>query len=438
MSIPEDYRAPALPIDKPRRTAVFRGRELASASAVSFLVGAATSALGLLCGVVAARRLGTDGRGKIAIVQIVVAASVVLGGLGLSDAIIYFAKSQSLNVRSLYLRFERLVCLGGAALTGAAMLVTAALWAVLGLHSMRTAVLYCLIVLPYAQMMLIGGALRASGRSAAWNVTRLVTTLTWLASLALPRSTTFSAVLQAHAALMTLAWLALRRLIVSSKVSQGAPTTSLVSKAALRYGAPSALIGLPVLLNGKVDQIVVAGMRSIDSAGVYAAAAGLAAGAFLFPQSVALILFPAVASGRIGTQAHTKRIVRVGMPLCLAVGVLYGVAGYVAWPHLFGGRFAAGRLPVITLSVAWALAGFNSILEETFRGFGRSRTPLVTQWVSAVSSLVLAAGLTRFFGLGGAAAGSLGGFAAGTLALLFTIRRHSHSTDVEPNEGVGA
>ena len=392
-------------------------------SVVCFAVGIAASAVGLASGVVAAARLGPDGRGQVALLQIVVAASIVLGGLGLPDAIIYFTKSQFLDVRSLYLRFERLVCLAGLVFSFTAICVTAVLWRALDLTGLRTVVPYCLIVLPQAQIILLIGALRAAGRGYAWNSVRFVAAVCWLVAVAVPGVTSVRAVLQVHAILITAAWLLLRRLVAGGRSSKASRVPRSTILAALRFGAPSALIGLPALLNGKVDQIVVAGARSIDAAGVYSAAAGLAAGAYLLPQSVALVLFPAVASGRLGGGAQTKRLIRIGLPLCVFVGTAYAVIGYVAWPHLFGARFAAGRLPAVTLSLAWSLAGFNTMLEETLRGLGRSRIPLLTQSISAVSTMLIAFELTRLWGIGGAALGSLAGFATGTFALLVSIRR---------------
>jgi O-antigen/teichoic acid export membrane protein len=404
-------------------------RGLISQSAASFATGVVVSALGLVSGIVAARSLGPTGRGSVAILQIVVATGAVLGGLGLPDAIIYFANRRSLSANELMAQLARTALVASAAIAALAAGATAAIWHLLRIKNAWPFAAYCLIIVPQVQLALAIGSLRAQGRAVAWNLVRLGMALTWLAAVAVRRGGV-SGVLEVHVGLTMLLYLAVRRSVTIGE-AQRSRQQSLSIREALHYGAPSALIGLPVLINSRVDQVIVAANASVGASGVYAAAAGLATGAFLMPQSVAMAIFPATAKGSLSSARSNGRFVRYAFACCILLSLAYGLACRFSWSLLFDSRYSAGRTVVLPLSVAWGIAGFNSIMEESLRGQGRSRVPLLSQIVCAGATIFFVLLLSRSGGIFGASIGSLIGFLFGTVLLVLIAR----SASVNPNAG---
>jgi O-antigen/teichoic acid export membrane protein len=368
-------------------------------TAVSNMIVALLVFLG---GVVLARALGPEGRGRVAAHLVGVAASFALGSLGVNYGAALaaarsggsspvFARIRTFGLLSLFatlvLEFaiEKLVvrvsdprelawALAGAASTQATSILlgwiqgcgSLRLWNGLRLVQLG---LYCPLL----------AALWAAGRLSVW---------TAVAAYTLPQIGTF---------LVSLAWIlpALRE--TGRADVSGREIWSFSSRVALSAGLYQ--------VNQRWDQLFLSLLHRNAGLGIYASAVTLAGIAVPLATGAAQATYAeGLRMGAAERRALTGRRIGVvvgGAAVCAAFLLAFG--GWLM-KLIYGPAFAAGALPLAILACGTVFLAGNFVAAESLRSAGDARRPMWAEAIGAVVTLSLLPAAVARFGIEGAAA----------------------------------
>jgi O-antigen/teichoic acid export membrane protein len=217
-------------------------------------------------------------------------------------------------------------------------------------------------------------------------------------------------------------------------LTRAAKTDAVVDRAhalarALRFGLQSWGANLLQQINYRFDVLILGGFAGARDVGVYSVALTLTAIAWVFPQSLGMVLFPRTArldeSTLMGevtleeSDAALAKSVRHGVLLILPETVLISVLLLVAVPVLYGGKFADTTGLGFVLLPGVLLLGIGKILSSATSGRGHPRYALYSTLLSVPLTLALYFGLIPAFDAWGAAAAS--SISYGSTALLMAI-----------------
>jgi O-antigen/teichoic acid export membrane protein len=150
---------------------------------------------------------------------------------------------------------------------------------------------------------------------------------------------------------------------------------------AVSYGARSLPGVLAVLLNGRLDQLLMVALSSARELGLYAVAVTLAGAPGRVIGALASAIFPRVAAGEVELVARASRL---SLAATLVVSVLVAAISYPTLLLLFGSEFVASMPMVLILLVSGLPAAGSLVLGYSLRSLGRPGT------VSAVDAFGLA------------------------------------------------
>jgi O-antigen/teichoic acid export membrane protein len=379
-------------------------RSLASTAAANGTL----AVCGLLSGMLAARLLGTEGRGELAAAQAWPLFLTTLGSCGVTEAIAYFAARSPSQARAALATGLLL------ALPLSLVAVVAGVWLLPRVLSGQSVDVQQVAVLSLALVPLLtlvsapSQALRGVGRHRAWNVLRLVTPLAWLAALVTVRATDQATVptlaiafigATALAALLTHvhAWWTL--------AGPAAPEPALV-RPMLAYSAPTMAATIPRWLNLRLDQLVVIALLDARALGLYVVAVAWSAAAHPLAEVIAVNAVPALA-GAQDPWARARHVYRTGIVASIVTSVLLLVATPILLPLIFGAEFRAAIPVALVMVFAGAVEAVNAVGAECLRGVGRPRAVLVAECSGLAVTVVAMPVLVLMGGIIGAACASL-------------------------------
>jgi O-antigen/teichoic acid export membrane protein len=392
------------------------------------LVTAATNAvlavIGLITGVLAARLLGPEGRGHLA--AAVAAGSLVgaIGALALGESLVFFV-GRRVRPPMVVLRTATLV--GTVSMVVLIALAWVAMpWVLAGQPgAVDAARAYAFIGLPFVLAGFPITLVRALQRYGAWNLLRLLAPLCWLAVLGfftLTRNRTVAELAVAFVAAQMLAVPLVWSVARGPKRTRGSVDLTLV-RPMLRYGAPLLVATLPLTLNLRFDQILIANMEAADQLGLYAVSVSWAAIGLPLMAAIGSVLFPRLAAMEPGdAQVVLARSSRCGVVIALVIAVVSAFSAPTLVPLLFGRSFTVPFLLPVMLALATSVLGLNGIIEEGLRGLGEPRSVLVAELAGLAVTALLLFGLVPTVGITGAAVASLAGYATVTATLAWRIR----------------
>ena len=390
---------------EPRRASAV-GRQFSG----TFGTNVAIAALGFVTGSISARVLGPSGRGELAAIQTIPGLLGWVAVLGVPNAVAYYVARTPDQRRDVFSTGLAL----SAALSALGVLAGVLLvpW-ILGSQTAATRasarlylVLIPLLALQHPAVM----GLWAMQRFRVWNALRIAPSLCWLAALLVVvgrGAPTAAAAALLYASLTALlvplaaaAFLAATRGSLRFRWSIG--------RRLLAYGVPTALANVPSTLNYRLDQALMAAMLPASTLGLYAVSVSWSGALAPLTSAFASVLFPRLAAG--GGKAAADDLGK-GLRLTVLVAAL-GTCGValltpLAMPLLFGAPFRAATPAALVLVVAAAFAALNGDLEESLRGLGGTRWPLLGQLAGLPVTVSLLAFLLRPLGLYGAAIASL-------------------------------
>jgi O-antigen/teichoic acid export membrane protein len=400
-----------------RPVSVAQGSVLFLASSVVGATGFFVSALML------ARVLGPAGRGSVAFITVTALVTARVAKVGLGQATSVLA-SQRPRARAMLL--SNLLAFSLATSLVAGGLVVGGLYLSgaepAGLTDTQLAILMAGIVAASLvdDNFLIGcGRLRhaaAISASGGWLYAGALAIA--LATVDLTVDSAAVAWVGAH-----LAWATVLAVVGLRTAGFRPPSPRLLAES-VRFGARAWLGGVSLLLNARLDQILVGVIASEVALGFYAVAVNGAEILLFLPTAIATSLLPAVAREQEMTSAErTLRTFRSASVLTLGSIVVAAGLGRLLIPLVFGSEFQDAVEPFM-----WLLPGAvgYTALSIFSNSLLASRAPGLSSFGSAAAlaaGLALDLALIPAFGASGAAAAASAAFLAGGAVAAILYRR---------------
>ncbi|HWM10369.1 MAG TPA: oligosaccharide flippase family protein [Solirubrobacteraceae bacterium] len=401
---------------QPPPVSVARGSVLFFASSIVGSAGFFVAALLL------ARGLGPAGRGSVAFITVtaLVTSRIAKAGLGQATSVLAAqrpgARGVLLSNLLSFSLFSSLVV--GGAVVGVLYVLDAG---AAGLEQSQLAILLAGIVATSLvdDNFLIGcGRLReAAAISASGGWLYAVALVAAIATVGLSVDSAVVAWVAAH-----LTWATVLA-TVGARVGGLRPANLRLLAESVRFGVRAWLGGVSLLLNARLDQLLVGIIATDVALGLYAVAVNAAEMLLFLPTAIATSLLPTVAREHDGASAErTLRTFRAAAVLALATIVVAASLGWLAIPTVFGEDFRGSVEPFM-----WLLPGALgytalSIFSNSLLG---SRAPGMSSLGSAMAlgvGLALDIALIPVFGASGAAAAASAAFLAGGAAAAVVYR----------------
>lgn len=392
----------------------------------TFMTNAVMACVGLATGVMAARLLGPQGRGELAAIQTWPTDIAVFAMLGLDAATVYFSARDPERAGRYLASATSFVLLSALPFMVAAYCLMPVLLAAQSTAIIHAARWYLLLILlfPFAGMPF--NALRGRSDLNVWNVLRTMPGLGWLLVLLTglilgeTRPQWF-----AGGFLLMLAVFSIPVFIVTRRRVPGpfVPERRLW-KPMLKYGVPSAAGSVPRTFNLRLDQMLMAAVLAPRLLGLYVVGVAWSGAIAPATNAIGAVIFPRVASQKLvdardrslGQATRLGTVVAAGLGFVLLALTPWGV------PLLFGASFAPAVPAALILTVAGALMGLNTILEEGVRGLGDTKAILWSELAGLVVTIAGLAFLLRPYNIVGAALTSLLAYTTISICLLVRIR----------------
>jgi O-antigen/teichoic acid export membrane protein len=385
----------------------------------------------LVSGVAAARILGVEDRGHLALLALFPIVLAFFGALGVPLAVTFHIARRA-EATGDVVRAAWPVALA----QGLAVLVLhAALMALfLNAPELRTAALLTLFVAPSVLVQQYALAvLQGQGRMRAYNVLRLVGPLTyaaWIAGLLVAAAGTLERVTFAWVAATTV--IALGTVVWALRSLPPPSSRDVTSRSLLRFGLRSVIGSTSPIETLRVDQFVVGLLLSPAALGLYVVALALTNLPRFVAQSVGIIAYPQVAR-EPRARARRAAIWRFSVfaaVLCGAIVLLLEALVGALVPLLFGSEFIGAVSIARVLLLAALLISVRRVLADAARGAGYTGAGSVAEvasWVALGASLPL---LTPLWGPEGVAASLvLSSLVSVALLWVFVARGSSRDAD---------
>jgi O-antigen/teichoic acid export membrane protein len=380
-------------------------------SALTLATSIVAQGLTMISGILAARALGVEGRGALAVLWLIPVTLVLLGGIGIPQATTFYVAKELGNAKGVARLSIRLTLVIAIVLTG---LYSLGLVVFLGDGDAAFTLLEGFLSVALVPMFLAHNlgwsVLLGLKRYRAYNLARIIPVFIYAMSvlgLFVAGEATLTLILVGMlaswvaAAVMT--WYLVSRNFPSSSAPVEATTRGIAS-----FGLRGVIGSVSPIDDVRADQLMVGALLDTRALGLYVAA-------------LAFCNFPRFIAQSIGSIAG--RAVRAGLVTILGCVAILFVALPVLLPLLFGDDFSpAVSLGRILLVAAFFLA-FHRLLTELARGLGHPGYGSITELVNLT---VFLAGILAFATPasthGVAYAVLAGGFAASTLLALLLRR----------------
>jgi O-antigen/teichoic acid export membrane protein len=397
-------------------------------SALTLATSIVAQGLTMISGILAARALGVEGRGALAVLWLIPVTLVLLGGIGIPQATTFYVAKELGNAKGVARLSIRLTLVIAIVLTG---LYSLGLVVFLGDGDAAFTLLEGFLSVALVPMFLAHNlgwsVLLGLKRYRAYNLARIIPVFIYAMSvlgLFVAGEATLTLILVGMlaswvaAAVMT--WYLVSRNFPSSSAPVEATTRGIAS-----FGLRGVIGSVSPIDDVRADQLMVGALLDTRALGLYVAALAFCNFPRFIAQSIGSIAFPRIASARdrVEAWAIAGRAVRAGLVTILGCVAILFVALPVLLPLLFGDDFSpAVSLGRILLVAAFFLA-FHRLLTELARGLGHPGYGSITELVNLT---VFLAGILAFATPasthGVAYAVLAGGFAASTLLALLLRR----------------
>lgn len=399
----------------------------ASLLAATTLTNLVIAGLSIVTGVLAARLLGTEGRGELAAIQTWPTIFSVLGVLGLHNGLMYYSAREPSRAGRLLTTATLAALLTCIPFAGIGYLLMPWLLSAQGAEVVRAAREY-LWYIPIS--ILIGFPLyplRGTNDLIPWNLLRPVPTLIWAVVLVVSLTVGISAshsVAQLYLIFIILAILPISAMALRRIQKPFTLELSLI-KPMLTFGLPSFLSALPTVLNLQLDQMVMAGMIGPHLLGLYVVGVAWSNAASPILNTLSIVILPRVA-GTQSTEEQAERlaqICRIGTILSITLSLGVAVTAPIMIPLLFGSEFRDAVPAAIILSLAAGVTAYKQLLTAGAMGLGYPRFTLYAELAGLFGTLVLLWLLLPPYQLIGAALASLISYLVITVFLIILITR---------------
>jgi O-antigen/teichoic acid export membrane protein len=382
----------------------------------------------VLAGIIVARRLGAEGLGALAVINITVATTVQLGSAGLPSANTYLISLDKRHLAAVAINSLIFVIIVGGLL--AATLAWLAAWrpAWFGFVPPGLIIIAALSI-PFQLITLIGlNIFLAAGHVERFNLLDLFgqsfVLINSVAALVL-----LDRGLRALVSLNAITSIAVAALIaalvgayaVKMKERKAWRPDAKLFWRAVRYGVKFHVSILAGALIFRADLLVVNHFRGEAEAGVYSVASQIALMLMLLPGIIATLIFPRISASQDVTGEMTCVITRHTALLMLFVCAAAASLSLLL-PLVYGTAFADAGLQLLILLPGVYLIGLESVLVQHLNAMGLPRTVPLFWLVTLAVNLALIFGLVPFLGARGAAIASTASYALIFLLVAFYFR----------------
>lgn len=413
----------------------FQGVSLfGSQLALTLATNITMAGISLISGILLARVLGPRGRGELAAIQTWPTILATLAMIGIPEALVYYSARGKYNAGQ-YLTTGILISLVMCIPIGIiSYIVLPYLLAAQSAQVIGFARIYLWILPITAIVGMMVHPLRGRSDLVYWNLLRVLPTLVWISVIillllgigGLPQSALpeyFSKIYLVGLAILLLPF----SLVISKRLQHSfKPSLSLV-KPLLIFGLPIALSNLPTVFNLRLDQLLLGTFFEPRLLGLYVVAVSW--GNMISPiiSAFTSVVLPKIAgSTTINTQVDAfAQISRLGVFLCLFLGMIGGFLAPVVFPILFGHDYVNALPIAMILAVAAGIFGYNQVLEAGAMGLGQPRFVLIAEFIGLAVTFLSLGLLLRPFQLIGAAIASIISYLVVTIILILLL---SHLT----------
>ncbi len=341
----------------------------------------------LISGVIAARALGVEGRGTLALLWLLPLILALVGGIGIAPATTYFVARESRNVPAvirLSLQATALLAIGLSLLYGLGLYLFAGDNHEFGLADAALSV--ALIPLFLGQNLAIA-TLLGQERFRPYNAARLIPVAIYAAlSLAVvivgsaTLTTILAAALTGWVVALGFSWVMIRRRLPRPTGEPEVTRGEIVS-----FGLRGVVGSVSPIDDVRLDQFMVGLLLDAHALGLYVSAIAFCNIQRFMAQAVGALSYPRIAAERRGPQAWglTSRYFRIGLLLVAAATVVLLLVLPFLLPLLFGDEFSAAvGLGRILLAGTFFLA-VHRLLTELARGLGHPGYASISEAVNA-------------------------------------------------------
>ena len=404
----------------------------------------------VVSGVVAARVLGVENRGRLAVLVLLIALVTQLGTLGAPAALTYFlSKGCS---RSQLLHLIKPLAAAQLAVLSATVFFAIFGWfrvadphAPLSLAALSAAIVPAILAQQYSLAVLQG-----ERRFRAFNTVRTLPALTYsvaLASLALAHAATLFVVVGVWLAATWFAAVVSTTVALNGGVASTSSAGPVTIRAILDFGFKAVLGAVSPTEVFRVDQAVVGLFLSPAALGLYVVGVAFTNLPKFFAQGIGQVAYPIVASKRSRQEGlcTATRFMVIGLGIVTAVIVPLAVFSRTLVRFFLGPDFAGAAPVTRVLLIAALVYSARRILSDCFQGLGAPKVGSlgeVATWVGLAATLPIL--LHR--GIDGVAwsllfASTVGLFVAavaGTIELISRQARELHAVRIRRAVGIFA
>lgn len=390
---------------------ILKGHNSTAATVQTLLAKVLFVAINIATGIVTARSLGPEGRGEQAAIILWPQFFAFAMTLGLPSALLFNLKRYPEEKSKL---FPAALLLGAA--LGALAAVTGTVFIPYWLTQYSTEVVHTaqwfMLTAPFGPLWLILiAALEAHGDFTTANHMRYLPSICALiVLLGLAWTQTLTPLTAAMAYLLPglpiFFWMLRYFWQLSQPCWRGLNTAF---RKLLSYGLRSYGIDLLKTLAGQLDGVLVVGLLSPASMGIYVVAISLCRMLSIFQGAIVVVLFPKATARPVAeVVALVGRAVRVSTALTILVGIVVMLFGTVLLRILYGPEFVESIALVRILVVEVIASDAMLVLAQAFMALGRPGIVTVLQAVGLGLSVPLLVLLIPAYGLIGAGLALLG------------------------------
>lgn len=410
---------------QPREAARSSGR---AAIIGTVLTGVALQPVLILSGVLAARLLGVENRGELALLSLLPYVLSALGAMGVPSALTYFIADQPNASRELVRRVRPVMI---AQLLVLPLVQAAMLWVLIAGSAQAGIVvagIATLLVVPATLMQQYGLAiLQGQHRYRRFNILRLAPAMLYALGMALafvagwtdlPTITGIWVLANVVCGAFTIAFAARH---LDGSYSGEVATRGLI----VRFGLRGLLGYVSPVENFRVDQAVVGFFLSSTALGIYVVGAAFTNLPRFVAQSVGMVEYPSVAS-QSDAQAALKVLLRfLALGTALAGTLVVTIEILAPWliPFFYGSEFEPAVEITRILLIGALLLSVRRLVSDGLRGMGRPGVGTIGELVGWLFLLPCLLVLVPRFGLAGVAWSVTASWAASLAAVGIPLLR---------------
>ena len=385
----------------------------------------------MLASVVAARVLGPEGKGQLALLILVPTTLIALGDLGIRQSSIYVLASKKHELDRVFSSVLSASALLGVLLFGIAVLAFQVLGdSILKGLDQGLFLLMISIVPLWLLFKYVTSIFRGLDRPLTYNVMLVLEGGLFLAlivGLFASLGGTLQLAVAARVASVAIVVVISVAVLWAQELKRFHFSIDKATvRALLGTGVQISLILSLGFLNRKLATFLVNGQLGNAEVGLFVIAASLAELVWLFPGSVGTILFPRIcALSKEEANKTTPLVARLTVIVTTALAVALYLVSRPLIPFVYGDAFAPAITPLLILLPGVVLLSVHKVLWSDIMGRGRPLLSIFSRTTTLVILVTLVFLLVPSMGLAGVALATSVSYAVGTGVLVFVFSRHA-------------